>query len=94
MLGGDTEHLSRSAGTLGFVEVTATRRDGATATLRIDKPRGSPERPLDWTDLHEKFLDCGRHASLAATQAQQLFDAWRGIGEAASAQQLIQALAV
>jgi 2-methylcitrate dehydratase PrpD len=67
----------KSAGTLGFVEVTATRRDGESATVRIDKPTGSPQKELSWADLQAKFLDCAREAALPEAAAAKAFETWR-----------------
>ena len=81
--------------------------DGTVVTLpsgvQVAQPLPNGEQVLEYQQLCNNtfalsadelyFLDCGRHASLSAAQAQQLFDAWRGIGNATSAQRLIQALA-
>src|SRR3546814_7110700 len=61
-LGDEPDPKSRSAGTLGFVEVTVRRTDGAGEVLRVDKPSGSPEKPLTDADLDRKFRDCARFA--------------------------------
>ena len=67
----------KSAGTLGFVEVTATLRDGKSATVRVDKPTGSPRKELSWDDLQAKFLDCAREASLPEAAAAKACETWR-----------------
>jgi 2-methylcitrate dehydratase PrpD len=92
-LGTEIDERSRSSGTLGFVEVTVRRKDGAQETLRVDKPRGSPEKPLSWDDLREKFFDCVRYAGFAPEIVPKLFDGWRRIADAASVAPLIEMLA-
>lgn len=78
-LGGETDPGARSSGTIGFVEVTARRRDGAEETVRVDKPVGSPERELGWDDLEAKFHDCAGQAGLASNSAADSFAAWRAL---------------
>jgi 2-methylcitrate dehydratase PrpD len=92
-LGGDDKPLVRSAGTLGYAQVTVRRKDGLEKTLRIDKPRGSPELALTWDDLDTKFVGCGHHAGLETAAAQNLFTAWRGVETAGSAAALVDMLA-
>jgi 2-methylcitrate dehydratase PrpD len=91
-LGGDTEPQTRSAGSLGFVEVTVRLLDGRQQTLRIDTPPGSPQRPLSWTDLNEKFVDCARHAGLDESRIPKLFDAWRELPDEPRVQPLVDLL--
>jgi 2-methylcitrate dehydratase PrpD len=91
-LGGDTEPQTRSAGSLGFVEVTVRLLDGRQQTLRIDTPPGSPQRPLSWTDLNEKFIDCARHAGLDESRIPKLFDAWRELPDEPRVQPLVDLL--
>lgn len=91
-LGGDTEPQTRSAGSLGFIEVTVRLLDGRQQTLRIDTPPGSPQRPLGWSDLSEKFTDCARHAGLKESRIPQLFAAWRELRDAPLVQPLVDLL--
>lgn len=44
----------------GYVEVRILRRSGAELVSRVDRPRGSPERPLGPEELADKFRDCAR----------------------------------
>lgn len=44
----------------GYVEVRIRRRGGAELVSRVDRPRGSPERPLGSEELLDKFRDCAR----------------------------------
>ena len=92
-LGGDDKPLVRSAGTLGYVVVTVRRRDGMEKTLRVDKPRGSPELELTWDDLHHKFVGCGRHAGLDTDTSRALFADWQAIETAQSVRDLTLRLA-
>ena len=78
-LGDESDPGARSSGTIGFVEVTARRRDGADETVRVDKPVGSPERELGWDDLAAKFSDCAGQAGLASNSAGASFAAWRAL---------------
>lgn len=92
-LGDERDAKSRSAGTLGFVEVTVRRTDGVGETVRVDKPRGSPEKPLTWDDLREKFSDCAHHAGLPASRAALLFDGWRRLDKAPAVGPLVAMMA-
>src|SRR3546814_2636112 len=83
-LGDEPDPKSRSAGTLGFVEVTVRRTDGAGEVLRVDKPSGSPEKPMTDADLDRKFRDCARFAGLSEGQAEQALASWRGLADAPS----------
>jgi len=78
-LGDEADPGARSSGTIGFVEVTARRRDGAEETVRVDKPTGSPERELGWDDLEAKFFDCAGQAGLASNSAADNFTVWRAL---------------
>ena len=78
-LGGEKDTGTRSSGTIGFVEVTARRRDGKEESVRVDKPTGSPEHELTWADLEAKFHDCAGQAGLASNSAADSFAAWRAV---------------
>ncbi|MGE5525695.1 MAG: MmgE/PrpD family protein [Rhodospirillaceae bacterium] len=65
---------TRSSGSRGYVEVEARTVDGRSGSVRIDRAPGHPERELTWDDLHGKFIDCARHASLDTTQAENAFE--------------------
>lgn len=91
-LGGEKDPGARSSGTIGFVTVTARRRDGAEETVRVDKPVGSPERELGWDDLEAKFHDCAGQAGLTANSAADSFAAWRGLRRCADVSSLITPL--
>jgi 2-methylcitrate dehydratase PrpD len=92
-LGDETDPGARSSGTIGFVTVTARRRDGAEETARVDKPVGSPERELGWDDLEAKFHDCANQAGLAADFAADSFAAWRALRGADDVAGLLRSLA-
>jgi len=72
--GNDPLLESRSSGSRGYVEVDACMRDGRSATVRIDRAPGHPERELAWDELHRKFLDCAAHATVDAGQAERAFE--------------------
>lgn len=72
--GGDPLLQTRSSGSRGYVEVEARMRDGRSATIRIDRAPGHPERELQWGELHRKFLDCAAHAPVDAAQAERAFE--------------------
>ncbi|MDH3703793.1 MAG: MmgE/PrpD family protein [Alphaproteobacteria bacterium] len=78
-LGDDPDPGARSSGTIGFVEVTATRRDGVSETVRVDKPTGSPERELSWDDLESKFHDCAAQTGMTPAAAASSFADWRDL---------------
>lgn len=81
-LGDEQDPKARSAGTLGFVEITVTTSDGRSETMQVLKPTGSPEKPLGWNDLSDKFIDCAHHAGVAVDDAKQMFSAWKNIRQA------------
>ena len=90
--GDDPDPSVRSAGTIGYVEVTARRRDGAEATVRVDKPTGAPEKELTWDDLETKFHDCAAQTGMARDAAAVSFAAWRELRQAADVGALVGAL--
>jgi 2-methylcitrate dehydratase PrpD len=49
--------------------VTATLRDGRTATAQVGTPLGSPHNRLSIAQLQSKFLDCARNAVRPVTDA-------------------------
>ncbi len=89
----EADPKAKSAGTLGFVEVTVRRTDGAGETVRVDKPTGSPEKPLGMGDIADKFRGCATFAGLSVPQADGLFAAWRALSAAPSVPPLIEMLA-
>ncbi len=42
----------------GFAEVRVMTRDGKEHSMRVEKPKGDPQRPLSWDELAAKFRDC------------------------------------
>lgn len=92
-LGDETDPGARSSGTIGFVTVTARRRDGAEETMRVDKPVGAPERELGWDDLEAKFNDCAGQAGLAPNAAADSFAAWCALRTAGDVADLLRPLA-
>lgn len=90
--GDDPDPAIRSAGTVGFVEVTVEFHDGTSETVRIDRPSGSPQKELSWDDLSEKFSDCAREAGLSQDAARDAFRTWRNLAAAADVQSAIRVL--
>jgi 2-methylcitrate dehydratase PrpD len=78
-LGDEKDPAARSSGTIGYVEVTATRRDGIAETVRVDKPTGSPERELSWADLEAKYHDCAAQTGMTQDAAAASFSDWRAL---------------
>lgn len=91
-LDGDTEPQTRSAGTIGFVEVTVHKKDGTSDTQRIDKPVGSPQHPLGWDDLEAKFSDCANQAGFSETAGRRAWETWRSIGDAVDVETCVELL--
>jgi 2-methylcitrate dehydratase PrpD len=91
-IGDEPNPGARSAGTIGFVEVTATRHDGISDTVRVDKPIGSPERKLSWDDLETKFHDCATQANLTQDVAAASFADWRDLRDCADVSKLLKPL--
>ncbi|MGK6316637.1 MmgE/PrpD family protein [Neorhizobium sp. DT-125] len=75
----DPNYHNKSAGTRGFVVVEATLSDGRTINRRVDISPGHPKRPLTWSDLNDKFLDCAASCGVDAGVAQQAFDALKAL---------------
>ena len=46
----------------GQVEISVTCDSGASASVVIEPPSGSPNNPLSTKQLEEKFRDCAAHA--------------------------------
>jgi 2-methylcitrate dehydratase PrpD len=90
--GADSEAAQRSAGTVGFVEVTVTLRDGTERTARVDRPVGSPQNELSWAELTAKFADCAREAGLSADGSTVATGLWRDLLELPDVQVAVQAL--
>ncbi len=42
----------------GFAEVRVLTRDGKEHSVRVETPKGDPQRPLSWEELAAKFRDC------------------------------------
>ncbi len=60
----------------GFVLLSARTHDGRSAQTRVDMLPGSPDQPLSWAEVEQKFLDCAKAAKLDDTQS---VSAWRTI---------------
>lgn len=60
----------------GFVLLSARTHDGRSAQTRVDTLPGSPDQPLSWAEVEQKFLDCAKAAKLDDTRS---VSAWRTI---------------
>lgn len=60
----------------GFVTLLARTRDGRSAEIRVDKLPGSPDQPLTWAEVEQKFVDCASAANLDETACRA---AWNEI---------------
>lgn len=72
---GDGSVRTLSPGTIGFVEVTVRFADGTSKTSTTYAPKGSPARPLEWSDVREKFLSCADVAGVREPDAREVIDA-------------------
>jgi 2-methylcitrate dehydratase PrpD len=68
--GDDPAERKKSIGTRGYYEVEAVKRDGASATVRVDKAPGHPSRELSWDEVRAKFIDCAQTAGVSADAAR------------------------
>ncbi|MBI1885907.1 MAG: MmgE/PrpD family protein [Chloroflexi bacterium] len=46
----------------GYADVRIRMMEGGEHSLRVDVPKGDPQRPLTWEELAAKFRDCARRA--------------------------------
>lgn len=60
----------------GFVLLSVRTREGRSETIRIDKLPGSPDQPLTWAEVEQKFLDCAKAAQFDDAHSRA---AWRTI---------------
>jgi 2-methylcitrate dehydratase PrpD len=84
----DPAERKKSIGTRGYYEVEACTRDGATASIRVDKAPGHPLRELSWDDLRAKFIDCAQTAGVRA-DAAQLYESLRQLRDCADVGALV-----
>lgn len=88
----DADYNKKSAGSRGFVLVEANLTDGRTITHRVDVPPGHPKRPLTWSDLNDKFLDCAASCGVDGNVAQEAFDALKNLEKAADVAAILRPL--
>jgi 2-methylcitrate dehydratase PrpD len=88
----DPDYNKKSAGTRGFVLVEAKLTDGRLVSRRVDIPPGHPKRPLTWSELNEKFLDCAASCSVDSDVAQEAFDALRQLENVPDVAALLRSL--
>lgn len=65
---GDLQGLKGSAGTRGHVEVIVRMTDGREFRRSVEKPPGSPFRPLSREQVTSKFRACAARTSLSEEQ--------------------------
>ena len=73
-----------------FVEVTLA--NGATHKARADFPRGSPEAPMSFDDVVEKFIDCAAAVDWPADKIDQIMEMVEKLEELESVRYLIARL--
>lgn len=73
----DPTGANSSAGTGGFWEVTVHANDGATVTTSCEYAPGSPQRPLEWNEVKDKFLGCVDAAGYDLGAAGTVFERLR-----------------
>jgi 2-methylcitrate dehydratase PrpD len=74
----DPDNLVSSAGSGGFVEVTV-QAGGVEAMAQVRSPSGSPDLPLTWAEIEEKYLACVREGGGDQARAAELFPRLREI---------------
>ena len=91
-VGDDGAAMSKSGGTIGFVELTATRSDKQTATTQRRAAPGSREQPLNWQEIESKFLDCAKEGKISPQSAAALFSKWRKLSSCGNIDKLLSVL--
>jgi len=89
---GDAHAAARGPSRRGFVEVHAVTRDGQHAMSRVDKLPGSPDQPLEWSELRAKFLDCAEAAGLDAGRTSRAFDQLAALEHCENVTSIVQLL--
>lgn len=79
--GKDSAATDKPPGSIGFHEVTARLIDGRSATVRVEKPIGTPGKELGWSDVEDKFMDCANTGGLSDDAARRSFELWRGVAQ-------------
>ncbi|MFD1840580.1 MmgE/PrpD family protein [Paracidovorax cattleyae] len=91
--GDDPDFDRRTAGGRGFVEVELWTEDGRHALQRMERPPGHPQRPLNWSDLRDKFADCAGFGGFNTEAALAVFDRLRDLPRCADVSALLAPLA-
>ena len=91
-VGDDGAAMSKSGGTIGFVELTATRSDNQTATTQRRTAPGSREQPLNWQEIESKFLDCAKEGNISPQSAAALFSKWHKLSSCGDMDELLAVL--
>ena len=66
--------------------------DGRIVSRRVDISPGHPARPLTWSELNEKFLDCAASCGIDGGVAQEVFDALRQLESVSDVATLLRTL--
>jgi 2-methylcitrate dehydratase PrpD len=91
--GDDPAERKKSMGTRGYYEVEAVKRDGASATVRVDKAPGHPSRELSWDEVRAKFIDCTQTAGVGA-DAGRLYEDLRNLRRCADVADLVDRMRI
>ncbi|MEM9683587.1 MAG: MmgE/PrpD family protein [Pseudomonadota bacterium] len=78
------------ANTTTFVELALT--DGRTMTGRVDFPKGSPQDPMSFDDVTEKFRECAEFADWPAQKTERIIELVRGFERLADIRDLTSAM--
>ena len=88
----DPEGAFASSGTRGEIELTVRFTDGETVTRRVRFAPGAPQRPLTWSELQEKFLDCAAFGGLTDDRARAALGLLDGLADLDKVLPLLTAL--
>lgn len=91
---GDPEGKSASAGTRGVVEVTVMLTDGTQHVRTVEKPPGSPTRPLRHQEVMQKFRDSCRFSGFPAERADAVLSLIEKLDVESDARVLVEMLSV
>lgn len=91
----DAEIEARHAGQMSPALVSITLQDGRTLCARKDAPRGSPEDPMSFGELVEKFRRCADECGgrLPAAGIEAAIDMVRNLESLSDVRELMNALA-
>ncbi|HEU4760205.1 MAG TPA: MmgE/PrpD family protein, partial [Dehalococcoidia bacterium] len=75
----------------GWADVRVVMSTGEAFEMRVDRPRGDPQRPLTWDELAAKFRDCAALA-LPPPAVDKAIAAIEGLEEAPDVRALVEVL--